>query len=75
MPKTKERVSMAVSLPIGLVKEIDHLVDEKVFGSRSEALRYGARLAVLFRQRIHTRAADYAYEESIQRFQRDRHVS
>jgi len=64
MTKSKERVSMSVSIPAGLVGEIDRLVAEKVFGSRSEALRYGARLAVLFQNRVHHRAEEYAYEEA-----------
>lgn len=38
------RKSVPVSLPSELVKELDRLVEEGKFGSRSEALRYGARL-------------------------------
>ncbi len=74
MSRVKERVSMSVSLPLGLIKEIDHLVDEKIFGSRSEALRYGARLAVMFHQRIHARAEEYAYEDSVNRVKRGKEV-
>ena len=33
-----------MSLPPELVAELDRLVEEGKFGSRSEALRYGARL-------------------------------
>jgi len=33
-----------VSLPEKLVEELDRLVEEGRFGSRSEALRHGARL-------------------------------
>ena len=64
MSKTKENVSLSVSIPADLVSEIDQLVAEKVFGSRSEALRYGARLAILFQKRVHHRAEEYAYKES-----------
>lgn len=38
------RQSVPVSLPDGLVEELDRLVEQGKFGSRSEALRYGARL-------------------------------
>jgi len=75
MSQVKERVSMSVSIPSGLVKEIDNLVKDKVFGSRSEALRYGARLAVLFQKRVHFQAEEYAYEETKRRFKRDKRVS
>ena len=75
MSETKDRVSMAVSLPAGLVDEIDILVAEKVFSSRSEALRYGARLAVLFQRRLHYKAEEYAYEEAKRRIKRGRRVS
>ncbi len=75
MSNSKERVSMAVSLPSGLVDEIDHLVAEKIFSSRSEALRYGARLAVLFQNRLHFRAEEYGYQEIKRRLRRGRSVS
>lgn len=41
-----DRQSIPVSLPAELVERLDRLVEEGVFGSRSEALRYGARLVV-----------------------------
>lgn len=41
---SSDRQSVPVSLPEGLVEELDRLVEEGKFGSRSEALRYGARL-------------------------------
>ena len=75
MTQAEERVSMSVSIPSGLVKEIDHLVKEKVFGSRSEALRYGARLAILFQKRVHYRAEEYAYEEAGKKTDRGKRVS
>jgi|GEM_PF-2555456 len=40
------RESVPVSLPETLVDRLDELVEAGVFGSRSEALRYGARLVV-----------------------------
>ncbi|PSP80799.1 CopG family transcriptional regulator, partial [Halobacteriales archaeon QS_4_69_225] len=41
---SSDRKSVPVSLPEGLVEELDRLVEEGLFSSRSEALRYGARL-------------------------------
>lgn len=41
-----ERRSVPVSLPSELVRELDELVEKGVFSSRSDALRYGARLVV-----------------------------
>lgn len=41
-----DRQSVPVSLPPELVSRLDRLVENGVFGSRSEALRYGARLVV-----------------------------
>lgn len=41
---SSDRKSVPVSLPEGLVEELDRLVEEGMFSSRSEALRYGARL-------------------------------
>ena len=66
----EERVVIPVSLPKGLVEEIDELVRKRVFSSRSEALRYGARLAVLFEKGIHKLAEDYAYEMIKERLER-----
>ena len=75
MSRTKDRISTAVSLPIGLADEIDQLIEEKVFSSRSEALRYGARLAVLFYKRVHFRAEEYGYQETKHRLRRGKRVS
>jgi len=68
----EEREVIPVSLPKGLVKEIDELVERKIFSSRSEALRYGARLVVLFEKGIHRLAEDYAYEMIKERLERRR---
>jgi len=75
MAKAKERLSIPVSLPIGLVEEIDDLVDHKLFGSRSEVLRYGARLAVIYHRRLHARAEDYALDEIEAGLKRGKDVS
>ncbi len=66
----EERVVVPVSLPKELVREIDELVKKKKFSSRSEALRYGARLVVLFEKGIHKLAEDYAYEMIKERLER-----
>ncbi|WP_211225997.1 ribbon-helix-helix domain-containing protein [Haloplanus natans] len=38
--------SLPVSLPPEVVERLDELVGAEMFGSRSDALRYGARLVV-----------------------------
>lgn len=43
---SSDRQSVPVSLPPELVARLDGLVEDGVFSSRSEALRYGARLVV-----------------------------
>ena len=58
-----DRESIPVSLPKGLAKEIDELVKKGAYSSKSEALRFGARLLVMLEKRLHERARDYAYEE------------
>ncbi|MBS3081076.1 CopG family transcriptional regulator [Candidatus Pacearchaeota archaeon] len=59
----KIRKIIPVALPEGLVLELDKLVKEGEFMSRSEALKFGARLVVMMSRRIHVRTEDYAYEE------------
>lgn len=59
----KDRISVPISLPFGIVKKLDYLVKKGEFQSRSEALRFGARLLVMLEERLHRRAEDYAYEE------------
>lgn len=58
-----KRKLVPVSLPQGLAQEIDTLVEEGEFTSRSDALKFGARLVVLMSKRTHQRAEDYAYDE------------
>ena len=65
-----------VSLPKGLIGEIDELVKSGIFSLRTEVLKYGARLVVLKeRRRIHERAEDYAYDEINEGLLRGRDVS
>ena len=58
-----ERMSIPVSLPNGIVKKLNYLVKKGEFQSKSEALRFGARLLVMLEDRLHKRAEEYAYEE------------
>lgn len=71
---SSERQSVPVSLPSELVRELDALVEEGVFGSRSEALRYGARLVVREERlvRLHEHTDETAREEVRDRLERKR---
>ena len=75
MAKAKERIIIPVSLPTGLVEELDELVERRIFGSRSEALRHGAHMVVLLKSRVHVLAEEYAYEEIMERLERGRRLS
>ena len=67
---TEKRDVIPVSIPSGLVKEIDKLVQKGIFSSRSDAIRFGTRMVVVLEKRLHERAEDYAYEEIIGGFER-----
>ncbi len=67
---TEKRDVIPVSMPSGLVKEIDEMVEKGVFSSRSDAIRFGARIVVVMEKRLHERAEDYAYEEIVAGFKR-----
>lgn len=69
---SNDRQSVPVSLPPELVTRLDRLVDDGVFGSRSEALRYGARLVVReeYLQRLHEHTDIEAGEEIKERLDR-----
>lgn len=69
-----DRKSVPVSLPPELVKELDTLVEEGVFSSRSEALRYGARLIVREERQIqlHERTDAEARDDVRERLERKR---
>lgn len=69
-----ERKSVPVSLPSELVERLDALVEDGVFGSRSEALRYGARLVVREErlERVHEQTAERAREDVKERLERKR---
>ena len=71
---SSDRPSVPVSLPPGLVDRLDGLVEDGVFGSRSEALRYGARLVVREAHlgRLHERADGEARKNVEERLDRKR---
>lgn len=71
MAETK-RAPVPVSLPQGLVDELDRLVEAGIFASRSEALRHGARLVVLLENRLHANAERYFADEAVERQRRRR---
>ena len=58
-----DRISIPVSLPIGVARKIEYLVKKGEFQSKSEALRFGARLLIMLQDKSHKQAEDYAYEE------------
>ena len=62
----KDRENIPVALQKGLAKSIDEMVEKGIFSSKSEALRFGARLVVMLEKRMHERAEDYAYEEFLE---------
>lgn len=69
-----DRKPIPVSIPDGLVDELDKLVAEGKFGSRSEALRYGARLVARKSQlkRLHEETARRAKQDVEDRLERNR---
>jgi Arc/MetJ-type ribon-helix-helix transcriptional regulator len=71
---SSDRQSVPVSLPSELVERLDTLVEDGVFGSRSEALRYGARLVVREErlERTHDVADEGAREDVRERLERKR---
>lgn len=69
-----DRESVSVSLPTELFERLDRLVDDGVFNSRSDALRYGACIVVREerRQRLHEQADAEAREDVAERLERKR---
>jgi Arc/MetJ-type ribon-helix-helix transcriptional regulator len=69
-----DRQSVPVSLPPELVERLDRLVEDGVFGSRSEALRYGARLVVREEhlERLHEQADTEVRRDVEERLDRKR---
>lgn len=69
-----DRESIPVSLPKGIVRGIEEMVKRGEFSSKSEAIRFGARLLVMLEKRLHERAEDYALEEVMEGIKRGRNV-
>jgi len=71
---SSDRESVPISLPSELVRELDELVEDGVFSSRSEALRYGARLVVREERlaRLHQSTDQRAREDVRERMDRKR---
>lgn len=71
---SSDRKSVPVSLPPELVNELDALVEQGVFSSRSEALRYGARLIVREERqaRLHDLTDEQARDDIRERLERKR---
>ena len=71
---SSDRHSVPVSLPSELVERLDGLVEDGVFASRSEALRYGARLVVREERlgRLHEQTAERARKDVSERLERKR---
>ncbi|WP_326544620.1 ribbon-helix-helix domain-containing protein [Halopiger djelfimassiliensis] len=74
MSMGSDRKSVPVSLPPELVAELDKLVEEGMFSSRSDALRYGARLVVHEERtaRLHELTTEQAGEDIRDRLERKR---
>lgn len=69
-----DRQSVPVSLPAELVANLDELVETGVFSSRSEALRYGARLVLREQRlaRLHDVTDERAHDDVRERLDRKR---
>lgn len=69
-----DRQSVPVSLPSGLVSDLDELVESGAFSSRSEALRYGARLVLREQRlaRLHDVSEERARDDVRERLDRKR---
>lgn len=64
-----------MSLPSELVRELDELVERGVFNSRSDALRYGARIVVREERehlRLHELTDELARSDTEERMERKR---
>jgi len=69
--------SISVKLPPKLKDEIDELIKIGVFVSRSDALKFGARLVVMLEKLelpLSVRAEEYAFEEITEKFNRIKNV-
>jgi Arc/MetJ-type ribon-helix-helix transcriptional regulator len=71
---SSDRQFVPVSLPLELVERLDRLAKDGAFGSRSEALQYGARLVVReeYLERLHQQADSKARRDVEERLDRKR---
>jgi len=71
-------LAIPVKLPKALVSEIDKLVEEGRFQTRSDVLRFAARLVLLLERKelpLSIQAERYLYEEWQQKLRRTKNVS
>lgn len=54
----RKRVLIPVSIPRALADDIDELVRIGKFGSRSDAIRFGARLLCMLEGKLHLKEQD-----------------
>lgn len=75
---SRQEQAIPVKLPKMLVSEIDQLVKQGKFQTRSDALRFAARLIVLLEKKelpLSLQAERYLYEEWQQKMERAKRVS
>jgi Arc/MetJ-type ribon-helix-helix transcriptional regulator len=69
--------AIAVKLPFRMKEEIDELIRLGVFVSRSDVLKFGARLVIMLEKMelpLSARAEEYALEEIAEKFKRVKNV-
>ena len=69
-----DRQSVPITLPSKLVERLDRLAENGVFGSRTKALRDGARLVIRedYLERLHEQADSEARNDIEERLDRKR---
>lgn len=75
---SRQEQAIPVKLPKMLVSEIDQLIKQGKFQTRSDALRFAARLIVLLEKKelpLSLQAERYLYEEWQQKMERAKRVS
>lgn len=72
-----EQKGIQIKLSLETLEKIDELVKQRVFASRSEAVKFGVKLILLMKGMelpLSQRAEDYAYEEIKEKLERIRNV-
>ena len=75
---SKQEQAIPVKLPKVVVSEIDRLIKQGKFQTRSDALRFAARLIILLEKKefpMSLQAERYLYEEWQQKLERTKRVS